>query len=587
MSLEVGQVLNSRYRIVRLLGQGGFGAVYRAWDVNLNRPCAVKENLDTSSEAQRQFTREATVLANLSHPNLPRVTDHFILPGQGQYLVMDFVDGEDLASLLKHQSPLPVTQVLPWITQVADALSYLHSRQPVVIHRDVKPANIRLTPDGRAMLVDFGLVKLFNPSLRTTLGARAVTPGYAPPEQYGQGNTDARTDLYALGATLYTLVTGQEPMESVQRMMGGKMPAAHVINPQVPAAVSATIDRAMHLEPGQRYASLAEFKAALAAAVEPPFLVRPAPDAYVVPAAANPPAGVAAAGPLPERIPATQVMPPIKPVVSMPVIPHAPAYQPAPEKKSRSGWWVGLIVFLVICLAGALLAGILASQQTGARQTSDASAYLTVAADSRQTATAQIGATLTAVNQAAQEQSTRQAREALITSAENTKIIVFQPASDQLLHNAGDGSMSGRVTGVNLRNFIAQARLYNPYDLSVGGWDYGFIFRHSSNNNEFRLVISSDRTWVLMSNTGSPSGSVVASGSLPDLDISATGSHLIELIARDAQGVFLLDGQVVADLDLSAHTDSGDIFLITGMYQGHEVNNFATLYTDLTVWSIP
>lgn len=100
MPLQQGQVLNNRYRTVKLLGQGGFGAVYKAWDINLNKACAVKENLDTSPEAQRQFAREATVLANLSHPNLPRVTDHFSLPGQGQYLVMDYVEGEDLESLL-------------------------------------------------------------------------------------------------------------------------------------------------------------------------------------------------------------------------------------------------------------------------------------------------------------------------------------------------------------------------------------------------------------------------------------------------------------------------------------------------------
>src|SRR5512136_664295 len=169
MPLIIGQVLNNRYRIVKLLGQGGFGAVYRAWDVNLNRPCAVKENLEISPEAQRQFTREATVLANLSHPNLPRVTDHFSLPGQGQYLVMDFVDGEDLASMLQRQGSIPVDQALGWATQVADALAYLHQRQPPVVHRDIKPANIRLTPDGRAMLVDFGLVKIYNAQMRTTL----------------------------------------------------------------------------------------------------------------------------------------------------------------------------------------------------------------------------------------------------------------------------------------------------------------------------------------------------------------------------------------------------------------------------------
>src|SRR5512136_1921134 len=169
MPLQTGQVFNNRYRIVKLLGQGGFGAVYRAWDANLNKPCALKENLDVSPEAQRQFTREATVLANLSHPNLPRVTDHFILPGQGQYLVMDFVEGDDLASILRQRGAVPPEQAIAWIMQVADALSYLHTRQPPVVHRDIKPANIRITPDGRAMLVDFGLVKIYNAQMRTTL----------------------------------------------------------------------------------------------------------------------------------------------------------------------------------------------------------------------------------------------------------------------------------------------------------------------------------------------------------------------------------------------------------------------------------
>src|SRR5512136_402411 len=126
MPLQTGQVFNNRYRIVKLLGQGGFGAVYRAWDSNLNKPCALKENLDASQEAQRQFMREATVLANLSHPNLPRVTDHFFIPGKGQYLVMDFVQGEDLASLAEKQGgKVPLKQAVEWISQVADALVYL------------------------------------------------------------------------------------------------------------------------------------------------------------------------------------------------------------------------------------------------------------------------------------------------------------------------------------------------------------------------------------------------------------------------------------------------------------------------------
>jgi serine/threonine protein kinase len=136
MSLTVGQVLNNRYRIEALLGQGGMGAVYRALDFNLNLTVAVKENLDASPEAQKQFGREAGILARLSHPNLPRVTDHFFIPGQGQYLVMDFVEGEDLQTMLKRLGVLPEPQVLNWVLQICDALAYLHSQPSPIIHRD-------------------------------------------------------------------------------------------------------------------------------------------------------------------------------------------------------------------------------------------------------------------------------------------------------------------------------------------------------------------------------------------------------------------------------------------------------------------
>jgi serine/threonine protein kinase len=264
--LPPGTLLRERYRIENELGRGGFGAVYRAWDMNLNKACAVKENLETSSDSQRQFAREATVLANLSHPNLPRVTDHFVIPGQGQYLVMDFVEGEDLASLLQKQRIIPVEQALGWILQVADALNYLHTRVPPVVHRDIKPANIRLTPEGKAMLVDFGLVKMYDPHRKTTLGARAVTPGFAPPEQYGQGSTDTRSDIYSLGATLYTLMTGQDPTESVLRIGQDTMPPAQQVNPAIPPALGQVVSRAMALSPSQRYQSATSFSADLRAA---------------------------------------------------------------------------------------------------------------------------------------------------------------------------------------------------------------------------------------------------------------------------------------------------------------------------------
>jgi eukaryotic-like serine/threonine-protein kinase len=266
MPLSPGQVLNNRYRIVKLLGQGGFGAVYRAWDTNLERPRALKENLDTSPEAQRQFKREAQMLCDLTRSNLPKVIDHFVIQGQGQYLVMEFVEGEDLGTMLeKAGGPLPEAQVLDWASQVCDALEYLHSRKPPIIHRDIKPANIKITPEGKAMLVDFGIAKVYDPNLSTTAGARAVTPGYSPQEQYGIGTTDARTDIYALGATLYHLLTGKQPPESVQRTIGIQLEPPSKLNPVISVNAQNAILKAMEPVPDNRYQSIGDFHQALLA----------------------------------------------------------------------------------------------------------------------------------------------------------------------------------------------------------------------------------------------------------------------------------------------------------------------------------
>lgn len=263
MPLQNGVILNERYRILRILGTGGFGAVYRAADMVLKFPCAVKENLDISPEARNQFEKEAVILASLSHPNLPRVRDHFIIPDQGQYLVMDFIEGEDLYSLIQRSGVISEDQALNWISQIASALNYLHSQSPPIIHRDIKPANIRITPEGTAFLVDFGLVKVYDPHMRTTIGARGITPGYSPPEQYGRGRTDPRTDIYALSATLYTLLTGLEPQESIQRMVSDNLIPLKTIPTQIHPGLGEVIGKGMQLQPSQRYASIAAFTHAL------------------------------------------------------------------------------------------------------------------------------------------------------------------------------------------------------------------------------------------------------------------------------------------------------------------------------------
>ena len=265
MPLEIGQSIHhDRYRIDSLLGQGGMGAVYKAYDSSLEMDVAIKENLETSPQAQKQFGREANILAHLSHPNLPRVTDYFFVPNQGQYLVMDYVSGEDLHSMTQRLGRLPEPQVLSWIGQITDALAYLHGQNPPIIHRDIKPSNIRIRSDGRAMLVDFGLAKIYDVKLATTIGAQAVTPGFSPPEQYGGGNTDTRSDIYALGATLFHLLTGQSPPESVLRAINAAlMPSPHQVNPEISPQMDQIIMKAVELPTERRYQNINELSTAL------------------------------------------------------------------------------------------------------------------------------------------------------------------------------------------------------------------------------------------------------------------------------------------------------------------------------------
>ena len=285
MPLETGFILQGRYRIEHVLGHGGMGAVYLATDESLGIQCAVKENLNVSPDSERQFRREATLLASLRHPNLPRVTNHFILGGQ-QYLVMDFVEGKDLKERLAHEHPLPEAQVLHWTLQICEALIYLHNHQPPIVHRDIKPANIKLTSSGEAMLVDFGIAKATGTGQKTTTGAVALTPGFAPPEQYGMGHTDGRTDEYALAATLYSLLTNQTPPDSMERLLGSNtLTRPDELRPDLSTAVSDAIMRALEVRPDDRFPTVAEFRAALLGEISAMRTVSPAARETVMAAA--------------------------------------------------------------------------------------------------------------------------------------------------------------------------------------------------------------------------------------------------------------------------------------------------------------
>jgi serine/threonine protein kinase len=196
MTLIRDTLLNGRYRIVEILGQGGMASVYRAIDENLGVEVSVKENLFTTDEYAKQFRREAVILASLRHPNLPRVTDHFVIEQQGQYLVMDYIEGEDLRQRLDRVGALPENEVIIIGVAICDALSYMHARTQAVLHRDIKPANVKITSFGEIFLVDFGLAKVVEGRQITSTGARAMTPGFSPPEQYGTARTDHRSNQH-------------------------------------------------------------------------------------------------------------------------------------------------------------------------------------------------------------------------------------------------------------------------------------------------------------------------------------------------------------------------------------------------------
>jgi serine/threonine protein kinase/WD40 repeat protein len=262
--LDRGSLLHNRYRIVDILGQGGMGSVYRAVDENLNVDVAVKENLFTTDDYARQFRLEAVILANLRHAHLPRVTDHFVIVEQGQYLIMDYIDGEDLRQRMERTGPISEEETILIGAAMCDALQYLHTRKPSIIHRDLKPGNVRITPDGHIYLVDFGLAKLVKGSQATTTGARAMTPGYSPPEQYGTARTGPRTDIYSLGATLYAALTGDIPEDGLARAMDNvELTPVRKYNPKVSRKLAAAIEKAMAVHPEDRFQSAEEFRQAL------------------------------------------------------------------------------------------------------------------------------------------------------------------------------------------------------------------------------------------------------------------------------------------------------------------------------------
>jgi len=298
LSLNDGEVLHDRYKVRERIGQGGAGSIYLADDQLLEgRQCALKEveydralSENLLEEARQQFLREATILARLDHPNLPKVSD-FFSSGQRDYLVMDYVPGKDLRTMVldarREKRFLPEQEVLGWAYQLADALNYLHTQQPAIIHRDIKPSNLKITPSGLLKLVDFGLVKIMAPEeITITVIQGQGTALYTPIEQYGtdEAHTDARADIYAFGATLYHLLTNEPPVDARKRFLQpSSLKPPREFNPSLNERTEQAILWAMALHPDDRPNSISAFNEFLFGSRKMPLQIHSATTAFEIP----------------------------------------------------------------------------------------------------------------------------------------------------------------------------------------------------------------------------------------------------------------------------------------------------------------
>jgi eukaryotic-like serine/threonine-protein kinase len=277
--LTADTVLQGRYRIIRQLGQGGMGAVYEAVDERLDTTVALKETLFTDEKLRKQFEREARLLARMHHQALPRVSDHFN-EDNGQFLVMQYIAGEDLSVMLAQKNgPFPQAEVLLWADQLCDALDYLHTQDPQIIHRDIKPQNLKLTARGQIVLLDFGLAKGSAGQMSVVTTSASIfgyTPNYAPLEQVQGLGTDPRSDIYALAATLFHLMTNVKPPDALSRAsaivngLPDPLPLANQVTAQVAPAVAAVLSKGMSQKRDNRFASASAMRDALRLAADHP-----------------------------------------------------------------------------------------------------------------------------------------------------------------------------------------------------------------------------------------------------------------------------------------------------------------------------
>jgi serine/threonine-protein kinase len=256
-------MLHGRYTITSLLEDTSDYRIYQAHDSRLERLVTLRETFFRSESFIKQFEFSAQLLSEMQHPVLPKIIDFFIQPSR-QYLVMDYASSENLATFLERQPGHQLNEriTLRIITPLLDVLEYLHSYNPPVIHRDIQPSNIVLHKNG-IYLINFGIAKVYKANEKTAVGAVSATPGFSPIEQYGVGKTDERSDMYALGATMYKMITGVKPPPSPKRIQKDTLKPLGAINPTVSTQTEEAVMRLLAMQPKERYQDVASLRRAL------------------------------------------------------------------------------------------------------------------------------------------------------------------------------------------------------------------------------------------------------------------------------------------------------------------------------------
>jgi serine/threonine-protein kinase len=579
-------MLAGRYLILEKVGQGGMGAVYKTADARIpNKLWAVKElsdaamsNPEDKLQAAQAFAQEAQMLSRLNHANLPKVVDHLSENGK-QYLVMDFVEGETLEDKCarRGEQPFSEAEVLHWARQLCEVLAYLHQQSPPIVFRDLKPGNIMIDDQGRVKLIDFGIARLFKPG-KATDTASFGTAGYAPPEQYGKSQTDARSDLYALGATMHQLLTGCDPA-----LTPFQFAPVRGLNPAISPEMESVVMRAVERDPAKRWPDAEAMRQALEGiggrVSRPP----------------TPASAVARPAGAPQRATA---QPASRPAAQQLVVPSPASAVPKQRKGSKGLGW--LVAILVLCAIGIGI-GVAIEQTNSSAARATAQARMEATARAKTAATEQARARFTATAAAqAQATATAQARatatvraratetaqkvDATATTAAERGKRMKWPVNGSLAHE-DDDYIEVQSADVQLRDFMTEAVFVNPYDASEAGWDYGFLFRWNPGGTFYSVWVDSDGDWGLrlrMEGERYP----VQSGHLSDVNRSVGGRNRLRVIATGNEGLFYVNGKLVAQLDLSGLNRTGDVKVATGLFSGNEIPGRATRFEEFTVWSL-